>query len=75
MDFSLSNEQRLLQDEIDKSLAALSTLARVRNHAAKAGAFADDLWRGLCDLGIPGALVPEAFGGLGLGILDAALIA
>jgi alkylation response protein AidB-like acyl-CoA dehydrogenase len=75
MDFSLTDEQRLFQDELDKSLAALAPLSRVRQHAAEAGSFADDLWRGLCELGIPGALVPEASGGLGLGILDAALIA
>ena len=75
MDFSLSDEQRLFQDELDKSLAALCPLARVRSHAGATNAFADDVWRGLCDLGIPGAIVPEAFGGLGLGVLDAALIA
>ena len=75
MDFSLAAEQRLFQDQIDKALAALCPLARVRTHAADPAAFADDLWHGLCELGIPGALVPETHGGLGLGRLDAALIA
>ena len=74
MDFSLTGEQRLFQNELDKSLEGISSLARVRSQVERPNEFAEDLWRGLCDLGIPGALVPEEFGGLGLGILDAALI-
>jgi alkylation response protein AidB-like acyl-CoA dehydrogenase len=75
MDFSLTDEQQLLQNEIDKALAGISPLALVRRQAEQPGEFPDDVWRGLSDLGIPGAIVPEAFGGLGLGLLDAALIA
>jgi alkylation response protein AidB-like acyl-CoA dehydrogenase len=33
------------------------------------------IWQGLVDMGLPGLLVPEAHGGLGMGLLDAALIA
>ena len=33
------------------------------------------IWQGLVDMGLPGLLVPEAEGGLGLELLDAALIA
>src|SRR6476661_8099537 len=36
--------------------------------------FADSL-RGLLELGLPGLLVPERFGGAGLGIVDAAVAA
>ena len=75
MDFSLTGEQRLLQEEIDKLLANINPLARVRTQAEQPDEFADDIWGGLRDLGIPGVMVPEAFGGLGLGLLDAALIA
>jgi len=34
-----------------------------------------DIWAGLAELGIPALLVPESAGGVGLGCLDAALIA
>ena len=34
-----------------------------------------EIWQGLVDMGLPGLLVPEAHGGLGMGLLDAALIA
>ena len=33
------------------------------------------IWQGLIDMGLPGLCVPESAGGLGLGLLDAALIA
>ena len=36
--------------------------------------FADDVWRMLVDLGVAGVIVPEEHGGLGLGLLEAALI-
>jgi alkylation response protein AidB-like acyl-CoA dehydrogenase len=74
LDFSLTDEQRLLQDQIDSALAGISPLARVRSQAEQPNQLAEDVWRGLRDLGILGVLVPEAFGGLGLGALDAALI-
>ena len=75
MDFSLSPEQRELQDALDKALATVSPLARVRRHVEERGAFAQDVWQGLVGLGVTGIVVGEAFGGLGLGLLDAALVA
>ena len=33
------------------------------------------MWQGLCELGLQGLLVPERFGGSGLGVLDAAVAA
>lgn len=34
-----------------------------------------DVWEELCTLGLPGLMVPEAFGGSGLGLLDAVVVA
>jgi alkylation response protein AidB-like acyl-CoA dehydrogenase len=75
LDFSLTEEQRLFQRQLDKSLESISPLKRVRAHAEQAGAFASDIWEGLGALGINGILVPDEFGGMGLGVLDAALVA
>ena len=33
------------------------------------------IWQGLVEMGLAGLLVPESHGGLGMGLLDAALIA
>lgn len=75
MDFSLTEEQRLLQDEIAKGLGRISPLERVREAAAKPHELAADVWAGVRSLGIPGLMIDAEHGGLGLGVLDAALVA
>jgi alkylation response protein AidB-like acyl-CoA dehydrogenase len=75
LDFSLSEEQRLFQDGLDTSLKELSSLKRIRAQAETPGEIQEALWQAICALGLSATLVPEAFGGLGLGMLDAALIA
>ena len=62
-------------DSLDKALSAVSPLQRVRRHAESGGGFAQDVWQGLVDLGVAGLVVEERFGGLGLRVLDAALVA
>jgi alkylation response protein AidB-like acyl-CoA dehydrogenase len=73
--FALSEDQRLLQDSVEKALAELSPLERVRRFADGGELAAPDVWAGLADLGLPGLLVPEDRGGLGLGLLEAAIAA
>ena len=75
MDFALSEEQRMLQDSVVGYLAANCPLARVRDAAEAQAPRADDVWQGLTDLGAHAVLIDEAFGGVGLGLLEAALIA
>lgn len=75
MRFALSEDQTLLQDSLTKALADLSSLDRVRRFADGGEATAPDIWAGLSELGLPGLLVPEEHGGLGLGLLEAALAA
>lgn len=73
MRFALSDDQRMLQASVGKALAELSPLERVRAYAE--GGDAADIWRGLADMGLPGLLIPEEHGGLGLGLVEAALAA
>ena len=75
MRFALSEDQRLLQDSLEKALAELSPLERVRRFADQGEESAPDIWRGLADLGLPGLLIDEEHGGLSLGMLEAALAA
>jgi alkylation response protein AidB-like acyl-CoA dehydrogenase len=75
MDFALSQDQRMMQASLDGGLTRLCPLERVRAFADGAESVARDIWRGLTELGLPGLLVDEAHGGLGLGLLDAALAA
>lgn len=71
MDFDFNTDQYLLRDSIRRFLDDHAGPAQVR---ACGGTFDKALWQGLCDLGLPSLLVPEAQAGSGLGLLDAALL-
>lgn len=75
MEFGLSEEQRLLQDSVNRFLNDQVPLDRVRKFAETKEDQGDDIWRGLTELGIPALLIPESLGGVGLACLDAAIVA
>jgi len=75
MRFALSEDQKLLQASVTKALEALSPLERVRKFADQEQETAPDLWSGLTELGLPGLLIAEEHGGLGLGMVEAAVAA
>jgi alkylation response protein AidB-like acyl-CoA dehydrogenase len=63
----------MMQESIDRTLARVAPLERVRRAANEP--FAHDVYDALVELGVSGILIPEEFGGLGLTLLDAALAA
>ncbi|GIX49198.1 MAG: hypothetical protein KatS3mg131_3409 [Candidatus Tectimicrobiota bacterium] len=75
MDFGLSPEQRLLVDTLRRYLEEEAPWGRVRDIMRRDTAHDPLLWQGLAALGVPGVLVPAAYGGSGLALLDAVLIA
>lgn len=75
MDFALTEEQRRFDETLRGYLAERLPLERLRVLADSGTGFDETLWQGLCELGLPGLLVPERFGGSGLGVLDAAVVA
>ena len=75
MRFALSEDQKLLQDSVTRALEQLSPLERVRRFADEGQATAPDIWTGLTELGLPGLMIAEDHGGLGLGLLEAAIAA
>ena len=74
MEFGLSEDQRLMQESVNRTLEKVSPLERVRKAADGGEDYARDIWQALVELGVPGMLIPEAEGGMGLGLLDAALV-
>jgi alkylation response protein AidB-like acyl-CoA dehydrogenase len=75
MNFTLSDDHLALRDSARTFLDKEVSLAAV----LKPGATADDagydrLWKQMVDLGWPGLVVPEAYGGLGLDYLDLIMI-
>lgn len=73
MEFALSEDQKMLQDSIVGTLANISDLDAVRLVAA-GDTDAAGISTSLAELGTSQLLVPEAYDGLGLSALDAALV-
>ncbi len=73
MQFGLSEEQVLLQDNVGRFLDDHVPLDRVRAYAD--GGDDADIWAGLAELGVAALLIPEAQGGIGMTPLDAAIVA
>ena len=73
MDFSLTQDQRMMQESLARTLAAASSLDRVRTFAGDLSDKGQDIWQAMADFGLAGIAVPEEHGGLGLSMLDAAL--
>ena len=73
MQFGLSEEQVLLQDNVNRFLKDNVSLETVRKYAE--GGSDKEIWQGLAELGIPALLIPEDQGGLGMTPMDAAITA
>ncbi len=74
MEFALTGEQRLLQGSVAGVLERVAPLDRVRAFAGGEKAVAGELWSALAEIGVPALMVDEEHGGLGLTLLDAALV-
>src|SRR5277367_1344188 len=72
MNFDISEDQVQMRDMFARFLSQHSSTARVR--AAMPSGFDRALWSGLAELGAFSVRVPEQSGGLGLGLLDAAVL-
>ena len=74
MDFALSEEQERLRDSARELLARECPSERVRKIMEGASGHDPDLQRVFAEAGWLGCLVPEAHGGAGLALLDAAVL-
>lgn len=69
MTLLLNDEQRMLRDSAQEFLAARSPVAALRELRDRDDerGFDPELWREIAALGWPAAVLPEAYGGLGVG--------
>lgn len=74
MEFSLSEDQRLLQDSLKGVLSQAASLDQIRKIATGDVDAGGTLETVLSEFGLASLLVPEDAGGLGLGLLDACLV-
>ena len=70
MNFSLSEEQRLLEDSAERFVRENCSLDRRRALVAGEPGYSERSWRQMADLGWLGVGVPEAFGGTGGGPVE-----
>ncbi|MCZ7531400.1 MAG: acyl-CoA/acyl-ACP dehydrogenase [Acidimicrobiia bacterium] len=74
MDFELSADQEALRDGIAELLAGRFGIERVRACENLPGAVDRERWRELGEAGVFALRLPEADGGLDLGLVDAAVV-
>lgn len=75
MDFQLTDEQIALQESVARFLGDELEQTRLLRIAESESGHDPDLWRGLGQLGVLGITIPEEYGGIGLGMLDLAIVA
>jgi alkylation response protein AidB-like acyl-CoA dehydrogenase len=75
MDFELSDDQRALQDAAADLLDSLASAEHVRAAAKREDAYDAVLWKAMVDQGWTGVELAERQGGLGLGMVEAAVLA
>ena len=74
MDFDLNEEQEMLKTAARGFLSKECPKALVREMAQDESGHPVELWQKMAELGWPGLIVPEAYGGLGGGFLDLAVL-
>ncbi len=75
MDMGLNQEQELLEEALRRYLTQSLPVDALRRFMESGQAFDATLWQGLLDLGVPGLMVPQEYGGSGLGMLEAVVAA
>jgi alkylation response protein AidB-like acyl-CoA dehydrogenase len=74
MQFHASEEQLAMQASVRGTLADTFSAERLRNFLDTDRDYDAESWNALMALGLGGLAIPEAAGGSGLGLLDAALV-
>jgi pimeloyl-CoA dehydrogenase small subunit len=75
MDFELSDEQRLLQETVERLFADRYQFEQRATYQASAPGFSLDLWRQYSELGLLGLPFAERFGGFGGGAVETMIVA
>jgi alkylation response protein AidB-like acyl-CoA dehydrogenase len=75
MDLTLTDEQRMLAESARHFAEQVCPSSVVREVEASEGGFSAELWSKLCELGYPGLIFPEQYGGSGGKILDLLIVA
>ncbi len=75
MNFDFSDEQKSLKEELRRYLAKASPTTEVRKVLEGEAPYNEAVWKGLAELGVLGAGLPEEYGGAGGGYLELCIVA
>ena len=75
MNLDFSDEQNQLRDQVRRFLEENCSTRTVRDVLEGEADYDADLYRGLAELGVLGAAIPEEYGGVGLGHLELCVLA
>jgi len=70
MDFNFTDEQKMLRDSARGFCEKMSPMAFVLDMEENENGFTDELWNGMVELGWTALVIPEEYGGVGLGFVD-----
>lgn len=71
MEFSFTEEQKMIRDTAQAFLAEISSSDAIRNAMATEQGFEDQIWQRICDEMYWQAIhIPEEYGGMGLGYVE-----
>jgi alkylation response protein AidB-like acyl-CoA dehydrogenase len=73
MNFDFTDDQQAIKRTANELLAARFKPERVRERA-EAGAYDDDAWKEMCELGWAGIFIGEEHGGQGLGVVELVIL-
>src|SRR5260370_6430110 len=75
MNFDFSDDQKLLKEQVRRFLVDKCPMKVVRRVLDGNEPHAEEVWKGLVDLGVPAVGIPEECGGLGLSPLELCVVA
>ena len=75
LNFDFSDEQHLLREQARRFLADHDARRRSREQLEQGDGFDAELWEGMAELGWLGAVLPEEYGGAGLGYVELCVLA
>ena len=75
MEFALSEEQGILSESIKKMFDENISIDNLRDHSKGDKSIRKIIRGSIIDMGLPGLMIPEEYGGSGLGVLEATLVA
>src|SRR5690349_24019679 len=74
MDFTLTEEQRLLKDSVDRLMAERYSFEQRKNYIKEPGGWSVSLWSQYTELGLLGLPFAEEYGGFGGGAQEIMLV-